>query len=69
MSANPSIATPPVIERLLEIFGAEKLALIIRCYDLIQAEDGYGEIEIKVYNGEIKNIRATISLRILNANP
>ena len=69
MTANPSIAAPPVTERLLEIFGAEKLALIIRCYDLIQAEDGYGEVEIKVYNGEIKNIRATISLRILNANP
>ena len=68
MSSNPGTVKPSeVVERLLEIFGTDKLALILHCYELIQAEAGYGEIEVMIYNGEIKNVKATISLKVLQS--
>ena len=63
MTANLSIAAPPVTERLLEIFGAEKLALILKDYDLILRESGHGEINLVIYDGKCKGVEVTLKQR------
>jgi hypothetical protein len=63
MSDNTTRRPPEVAERLVEIFGADKLALVLRCYELIQAEGGYGGIEIVICAEAVQNVKATVSVK------
>jgi hypothetical protein len=63
MSDNTTRRPPEVAERLVEIFGADKLALVLRCYELIQAEEGYGEIRLVICAGDVQTVKATVSVK------
>ena len=64
MSDNHIIERPPeVVERLVEIFGADKLALVLKDYALIQAMSGHGEINLVIYDGKCKGVEVTLKQR------
>jgi hypothetical protein len=59
----PTIKQPDVLSTALKVFGLEWLSLLLKLFDDVREESGFGDLRIVICNGKIESIKKLTSYK------